>query len=185
MRLSSFRESATKVDPTTTTRNRTGVGKTDRRENAVFTVNLMLADSAQVAEGKLFILGGGWSHIIPGGPFAVCGIIGIPWHLATDWHKLRMELVDGDDEPVLVPISGPDDLHPFVFEPPPYRPPIAPFVKPGTSLEWPFALNVGVGLPLRTDTTYVWRISIDGGTEDGWNLPFRTLSAPPAMPQAA
>jgi hypothetical protein len=41
---------------------------------------LELADSAQVAGGKLFVPGAGWSIIVPGGPLAVCGIIGIPWH---------------------------------------------------------------------------------------------------------
>jgi hypothetical protein len=29
-------------------------------------------------------------------PFVVCGKIDIPWHEATDWHTLRLELVDFD-----------------------------------------------------------------------------------------
>ncbi len=46
----------------------------------MYKVNLMLADAAQVADGKLYILGGGWDTIVPAAPFAVCGIIAIPWH---------------------------------------------------------------------------------------------------------
>src|SRR4051812_18913719 len=61
--VAKLRWSATKVDPTTTTGYRAGVGTTGGRSLAVFKVNLMLADSAQVADGKLFVLGGGWSMI--------------------------------------------------------------------------------------------------------------------------
>jgi hypothetical protein len=59
----------------------------------------------------------------------------------------------------------------------PYRAPIAPHVKPGTSRDWPFAVNVGPGLPLQPGEIYVWRISINGKSEDGWTLPFSTVAA--------
>jgi hypothetical protein len=144
----------------------------------------MLADSAQVASGKLFVLGAGWSMIIPGGPFAVCGMIDIPWHQGTDWHALRLELIDADGEPVLVPVEGEDEPKPLVFDHPPYRPTILPQIKPGTSLGWPFAVNIGPGLPLEPGSIYEWRLSIDGKAEDGWTLPFSVLP-PSQMPQAA
>ncbi|MBA3560097.1 MAG: hypothetical protein H0W30_16030, partial [Gemmatimonadaceae bacterium] len=149
-----------------------------------FKVNLMLADSAQVADGKLYVLGGGWSLIVPGGPFAVCGIIDIPWHAGTDWHTLRLELIDGDGEPVRVPVDGQDEPQPLAFDHPAYRPTIGPHVKPGTSLGWPFAVNVPPGLPLEPGAIYDWRITIDGKHEDGWALPFSTFPRP-QMPQAA
>jgi hypothetical protein len=150
----------------------------------VFRVNLMLADSAQVADGKLYVLGGGWSLIVPGGPFAVCGIIDIPWHVGTDWHRLRLELIDADGEPVCVPAEADTEPKPVVVEPPPYRPTIGPHVKPGSFLSWPFAVNVSPGMPLAPGSLYEWRLSIDGKAEDGWTLPFSTVAAP-EMPQAA
>jgi hypothetical protein len=143
----------------------------------------MLADAAQVVDGKLYVLGGGWSTIVPGGPFAVCGIIDIPWHQGTDWHSLRLELIDGDGEAVCVPAED-GEPQPLVVDPPKYRATIAPHVKPGTSLGWPFAMNVSPGLPLEPAAIYEWRISIDGKSEEGWTLPFSTAAQPP-MPQAA
>jgi Family of unknown function (DUF6941) len=150
----------------------------------VYKVNLMLADSAQVADGKLYVLGGGWSIIVPGSPFAVCGIIDIPWHQGTEWHSLRLELIDGDGEPLRVPVEGQDEPQTLVIDAPPYRPTIGPHVKPGTSLGWPFAVNVSPGLPLRPGAIYEWRLSIDGKNEEGWVLPFSTLPQG-QMPQAA
>jgi hypothetical protein len=150
----------------------------------VYKVNLILADSAQVADGKLFVLGGGWAMIVPGGPFAVCGIIDIPWHQATDWHTLRLELVTGDGEPLLVAQDGDTEPKPLVVELPPYRPTIGPHVKPGSSLGWPFALNVPPGLPVEPGSIYEWRLTVDGKSDDGWTLPFTVLPAP-KLPQAA
>jgi hypothetical protein len=149
----------------------------------VFKVNLMLADAAQVANGKLYVLGGGWSMIVPGGPFAVCGIIDIPWHQGTDWHTLKLELIDGDGEAVMV--QTPDGgEQPLVAEPPRYRPTIGPHVKPGASLGWPFAVNVGPGLPLEPGAIYEWRLTIDGKQEEGWTLPFSVVTAE-GFPRAA
>lgn len=69
----------------------------------MFKLDAFLADAAQVVGGKLYVLGGGWSVIQPGAPFAICGKVGIPWHQGTDHHKLVLELVDGDGDPVLAP----------------------------------------------------------------------------------
>lgn len=137
----------------------------------------LLADSAQVSEGKLNMLGGGWSHIVAGGPFAVCGKIDIPWHQGSDWHTLRLELLDGDGQPVCV--TGEDgEEQSIVVELPPFRPVISTYVKPGTSLDWPFAVNVAPGIPLQAATLYEWKITINGETQDGWTLPFSTFPAP-------
>jgi hypothetical protein len=122
--------------------------------------------------------------IVPGGPFAVCGTIDIPWHQGTDWHSLKLELVDGDGHPFCLPTEGQDEPQPLVIELPPYRSTIGPQVKPGTSLGWPFAINVAPGLPLEPGMLYEWRLRIDGKHEEGWTLPFSTLQAPP-MQQAA
>jgi hypothetical protein len=146
----------------------------------VFKIDALLADSAQVAEGKVNMLGGGWSVIVAGGPFAVCGKIHIPWHAGTDWHTLKLELVDADGDALHVPTPDGQE-QPLVIELPPYRPNIAPHVKPGSWLDWPFAVNVGPGLPLRPGTFYEWRISINGTHQDDWSLAFSTAPVAPAM----
>lgn len=147
-------------------------------------VNWFLAEAARIAEGKLNTLGGGWDMIAPGAPFAVCGVIGIPWHQATDWHRLRLELIDGDGNPFSVPAESESEPQPLVFDPPPYRPNIPPHVKPGTTLAWPFLFNIGPGIPLVPGTIYEWRLSIDGRHEDDWTLPFTTFPAL-SVPEAA
>jgi hypothetical protein len=51
-------------------------------------------------------------------------------------------------------------------------------VKPGTPLAVPFAVNFGP-IPLEAGSQYVWRLSIDGHSEDDWNLTFSTRPNPP------
>ena len=53
-----------------------------------------------------------------------------------------------------------------------------PGVKPGTALAVPFAVNFAP-IPLEPSTQYVWRLSIDGHSEDDWTLTFSTRLNPP------
>jgi hypothetical protein len=149
--------------------------------NTLFTLNWMLADAAQAVNGKLYVLGAGWSNIVAGAPFCIFGKIDIPWHLGTDWHQLRVELLEGDGQPFLAKQDPDGEPEPVVIEPPKYRPTIAPHVKPGTPLDWPFSIMVG--LPLEPGTLYEWKMSINGESQDGWTLPFTTR--PAALANAA
>ena len=138
-------------------------------------LDLLLADTARVAEGKLDALGIGWALIVAGAPFAVCGVVHVPWDQAAERHSLLLELFDGDGEP----FAGPDGDEPVTAwfdQDLPLRDTVSPQVKPGTTLTWPFILNTA-GIPLEPDTLYVWRGSVDGHHEEGWTLPFRTLPA--------
>jgi hypothetical protein len=137
----------------------------------VFIVNAHLADAAQVVGGKHYVLGGGWSRIVPGAPFAVYGTVLIPWNLRTEAHTLQLELVDTDGRPFAPPGAPPLV---FTFE---YDPAVRQFdgIKPGTGIDWAFSATVGPLLPLTPNTRYEWRIGIDGHVEDGWTLPFQTL----------
>lgn len=63
---------------------------------------MILCDSAQVYEGKLSVLGGGWDRILYGSPFAVAAIVEIPWDRTGELLKSRLELVDVDGRPVEV-----------------------------------------------------------------------------------
>jgi len=152
-------------------------------------VNLLLADTARIAEGKLDALGVGWAVIVPGAPFTVCGVVHVPWHQGTELHTLTLELLDGDGEPFCLPVEE-GEPQPFRAEfkqDKPLRETVLPHIKPGTALTWPFFLALG-GFPLQPGMLYEWRLPIDGHHEEDWTLPFRTLSPPQPpeeMPEAA
>ena len=132
-------------------------------------LTLLLADAAQVADGKLYILGGGWSVLNGPAPMAVAMKVEVPWDQANLPHEWRLELLDQDGHPVVLGDPGVD-------KPPVHvgatievgRPAGLP---PGTSLDVPLAVSVGV-LALRPGG-YVWRVTIDGETHDTWQLAFR------------
>jgi Family of unknown function (DUF6941) len=135
---------------------------------------LLLADFAQVAEGKLTVVGGGWSVTGPEPtPFAIAILVQVPWDQANVRHTLRLELLDADGNAVTIetdegeeePILFFDDL---VFEV--GRP---PGLKPGTPLDFPLAVNSGP-LPVEPGGRYEWRLSIDGRSDEDWRLPFTT-----------
>jgi hypothetical protein len=73
-------------------------------------VTLLLADFAQVSEGKLNIIGGGWSVT---GPFpvpsAIAAKIEVPWDQANRRHHIVVELTDEDGHIVSFPFP-PDRL---------------------------------------------------------------------------
>lgn len=143
-------------------------------------VTLMLADAAQVAEGKLNVLGGGWCHTGPQPtPFALAGIIEVPWAETNRNHTFTFELIDIDGAPVIV--DGPEGEQPLVIE--------GGFevgrpmgVRPGSYQPIPLALNSGP-LPLPTGGHFEWRFSIDGNTHEDWRLAFSTR--PDAQSNAA
>ena len=136
-----------------------------------FRVTLMLADSAQVAEGKLYLLGGGWTEIGPQPcPFAIAGIIEVPWSLANQRHTFRLELIDWDGHPVLVPT--PDEQQPLFIEGG-FEVGRPPGTRPGTTLPFILAFNAGA-VPLPSGSHFEWRLLVDGESAEDWRLPFRT-----------
>ncbi len=144
----------------------------DEFEEPLVGVTLMLADSAQVADGKLFILGGGLSEIGPGPqPSAIAMLIEVPWDRANINHDWKFELLDEDGTPVLF-----DDQPVIVggqFEA--GRP---AGLAPGTSMTVPMAINF-TALPIDAGTRYEWRLSINETGEPEWSLPFRVRPAAP------
>ena len=66
-------------------------------------VTILLADAAQAAEGKLYVLGGGWSITGPDpSPMALAIKIEVPWDQANHPHTCRLELLDseGPSDPI-------------------------------------------------------------------------------------
>ena len=61
-------------------------------------VTLVIADFARVANGKLDVIGGGWSLMNAQGPFGffVAALFQIPWDQTNTKHQFRLELLDAD-----------------------------------------------------------------------------------------
>lgn len=136
-------------------------------------VTMLLADYAQVADGKLTVVGGGWSLTGPDPtPFGIAILVHVPWDQANRRHTLRLELVDADGQPVAAPGGEGEEEAPIVFlddlEFEVGRP---AGIKPGTPLELPLAVNSGP-LPLEPGGRYEWRLSIDGESDGDWRLAF-------------
>jgi hypothetical protein len=138
-------------------------------------VTMMLADHAQVADGKLNLIGGGWDVTGPQpGPFAIAAKVDVSWHLTNRQHALQFELIDIDGNAVVV--ETPEGEQPVRFEGT-FEVGRPPGVRTGTSLPFMFAMNSGP-LPLEPGRHFEWRLMINGETHEDWRLPFSTRPAP-------
>lgn len=136
----------------------------------------MLADAAQVSEGKLNLLGGGWSVTGPlPTPSAVAVKIEVPWSETNVKHGFELQLLTDDGEPVRVQGPG-GQLQPVViggdFEV--GRP---PGVRAGTPIDVPLAVNIPP-LPLPPNSRFTWKLTIDGKNEPDWHASFTTRPLP-------
>jgi hypothetical protein len=138
-------------------------------------VTLLLADAAQAVNGKLYVLGGGWSITGPQPtPMAMAVKVEVPWDRANIKHTWRLELLDGDGQPVEMPgPSGESKPLQLRGEFEAGRP---AGLKPGTPLDVALALNFGP-MPIPPGDRYEWRFSIDGWDE-AWHVGFSTRAAP-------
>jgi hypothetical protein len=131
---------------------------------------LLLADSAQVADGKLFVLGGGLAAIGPQPqPVALALLIQVPWDRANLPHDWSVELLDEDGVPVLhddvpVMVSGQFEAG---------RP---AGLLPGTPLPVPIAINFSA-LPVTPGRRFLWRLAVDGTSEAAWQVGFSVRAA--------
>jgi len=139
-----------------------------------FIATMMLADAAQAVAGKLYILGGGWSITGPDpAPSAIAIYVKVPWDLTNMKHKLLLELMDVDGEPVFVDAPAGRQALRVESEFEVGRP---PGVTPGTPIDLSFALNFPP-IVLEPGSRYVWRLSINGETDENWSLAFSTRPA--------
>ncbi len=135
---------------------------------------MLLCDSAQVADGKLYILGGGWSLIGPDPmPSAVALKIDVDWNEVERPHHWELYLLDEDGQPVIAETpDGPQAIEvrgDFEVA----RPAAGPA---GSPVDVALALNFGP-LPLQAATRYSWRLAIDGESDADWSLAFSTRPA--------
>jgi hypothetical protein len=129
---------------------------------------MLLADYAVVSDGKLTIVGGGWSQTGPEpAAFGIGLLIHVPWDPANTMHAFSVELVDSDGAEVVLEDDDDEQTVAFGGEFEVGRP---PGLKPGTPLDFPVAVN-STPLPLEPGR-YEWRLTIDGNSREDWTLPF-------------
>jgi hypothetical protein len=140
---------------------------------ALMRVTMMLADHAQVADGKLFIAGGGWSYSGPGHtPCAVAVIFHVPWQETDQMISFTLRLIDEDGHPVIQP--GAADGLPVQVNGH-FKAHRAPDATPGTEINVPMSFNTV--LELAPGGRYSWVLEVDGQADDSWRLPFATRRA--------
>src|SRR5277367_1146782 len=104
-------------------------------------VSMMLADSAQAVQGKLYILGAGWNMTGPEpNPSAIAAYVEVSWDMANQRHHWRLELLESDGQLVEVPGPEGDQGLQIMGEFEVGRP---PGVLPGSGLGFPMAINLG------------------------------------------
>jgi len=141
-----------------------------------FQATLLLADAAQAVDNKLYILGGGWSITGPAPtPSALALYVKVPWDQANIRHALRLELVDSDGVPVMLPGSEGERPLVIVSEVEVGRP---PGLIAGTPIDVSLAINLGP-IPLHPGRRYEWRLTIGQQSDEDWRAAFSTRSAPP------
>ena len=130
---------------------------------------MLLADYAVVSDGKLTIVGGGWSQTGPEpASFGIALLIQVPWDQANTQHTFTVELLDADGAHVVLETEEDEEQSvAFGGEFEVGRP---PGLKPGTPLDFPVAMN-STPLPLEAGR-YEWRLTIDDQAREDWSVPF-------------
>lgn len=138
-------------------------------------VTMLLADAAEAVNGKLYILGGGWSITGPEPtPIAIALRVEVSWTDANIRHALRLALFDEDGQQVMVPTPTGNKPLEILGNLEVGRP---PGLKAGTPLDVAMAINIAP-LPLRPDSRYVWRCYLNDETEEEWQYSFSTRPLP-------
>src|SRR4029450_11027086 len=115
---------------------------------------MFLADYAVVSDGKLTIVGGGWSQTGPEpASFGIALLIQVPWDQANTMHSFNVELLDADGAHVV--LETPDDVEQPVAFGGEFEVGRPPGLKPGTPLDFPVAMN-STPLPLERGRYELW-----------------------------
>jgi hypothetical protein len=135
---------------------------------------MMLCDAAQVSDGKLYVLGGGWSMTGPDPvPSAIALKIDVGWHEADRTHHWELFLEDADGRPVMVETPEGEHAVEWRGELTVGRPQDIP---EGSPIDVAMAINLPP-LPLTPGTRYAWRMAIDGDSQTDWVLGFTVRPA--------
>jgi len=133
-------------------------------------ITMVLADAATVSEGKLNLLGAGWTVTGPQPTASAIGlIVHVPWDETNRRHRLALRLVDADG--AHVEVDQPDGSGQRIEVLAEFEVGRPPGVVPGTRLPMPLAVPIGP-IPLIPGQRYVWELSVDGRSDEDWRLPF-------------
>ncbi len=134
---------------------------------------MLLCDSAAVAEGKLFILGGGWTVVGPQPtPMAIALKLDVGWNELEDPHHWELFLEDADGKEVM--FDTPEGPRPVEVR--------GDFQvgRPQGAIEGaPVSVNLAVNigpLPFNPGQRYNWKLVVDGQSREDWALSFSTRS---------
>jgi len=141
-------------------------------------ITMLLCDHAVVAEGKLYINGGGWS-VRPAAPMPMFLALkfDVPWDRAGRPIHIELHLVDEDGHPVLrrPPAEGAGtDTTP--------RPVVVAArlevgrptgLTPGAPVDAAVAIGIPP-FPLPPARRYSWRLLVDGEQREDWVVGFAT-----------
>jgi hypothetical protein len=146
----------------------------------MFKVNVILADKGKQNQnmmGTLDLLNAGWANtavrqVGPGmfltPPMAVAIFYEADFSRGGRPINLELRLVDADGQTVEVP--GPTGGQPMVI-----RQAVRPRVTlapPGTPVKGNLLFELHPGLPLQPDTSYTWRVQLDGQEKNEWSASF-------------
>lgn len=137
-------------------------------------VTFILADSAQVAGGKLYILGGGWNLTSGMMPSALALLVELPWTETNKRHTWKLELQDEDGHAVAGPEGKPFLIEGTVEAGRPAGHPV------GTPIPLPLAVNMGP-MPLPAGRRFVWVFTFNGMSDIDWSVAFNTGPGPLAQ----
>lgn len=139
---------------------------------------ILLADSAEVREGLLFILGGGWSEVGPASQmFAIAGILDVEWDETNAQHSAVFTIEEEDGAPLMVPTPTGDQPFKIITQFEIGRPPGSPR---GRSFNVPVAIPI-LPIPWTPGLRYVLILKIDDVELD--RLKFSVRATPPQPQQ--
>ena len=141
------------------------------REDGRMRLTMLLCDHAVVAEGKLYINGGGWS-VCPSTPVPMFLALkfDVPWDMADRAITLELRLVDEDGRPVRQ--HGPQGDHEVFF-----GAQLEVTRPPGLVAGAPIDAAMAIGVPpfgLPAGRRFSWRLTIDGESKTDWAVEFAT-----------
>jgi hypothetical protein len=136
---------------------------------------MILSDAAQVVNGKLYILGGGWTIIPPiPMPMAIAVRVSVDPSEFDVEHDWRIYLEDADGHAVIG--GSPEAPFPIQAEGK-FMASQSPLAPPGTPND--VAISVAfTPITLAPNSRFMWRLTIDGDTPPGGFSAFTTTSVP-------
>jgi len=143
-------------------------------------LRLFLADSAEVRDRLLFMLGGGWTEVGPQPqPFALAGIIEVTWEETNRRRQLEVLIQDEDGQPLSVPTPTGEQPFKITANFDVGRPAGA---LPGRSFNVPIAVTVAP-LPWAPGRRYIVKALVDGEPLDQVAFAVRPHPQPQPEPQ--